>query len=135
MKKLLQWLKNSNSTTKVQESGLKISKNEIEKLKAVSEICHHHSNELYPGVKALEHCEDCNTKMCYMCGSKHLMLGHNVKCTSLLFYLKGQSISGICIQRLSKLMIILLIYLIEVIVGNSILITCNVLVVKLTNIN
>ena len=34
--------------------------------------CNLHNNDRFPNLKATEFCYSCNTKMCYMCGSKHI---------------------------------------------------------------
>lgn len=82
MKKIINWLKKGKSPSEkmIKEVKKDININEAEKISKTSGVCHHHNNDLFPNVKSIEHCEDCNTKMCYMCGSKHLMLGHSVKC-------------------------------------------------------
>lgn len=83
MKKFMKWVKGGNIPKSVMSDNSvssEIKKEEIERYDTASQVCHHHNNEQYPNIKAIEHCEDCNTKMCYMCGSKHMVLGHNVKC-------------------------------------------------------
>jgi hypothetical protein len=43
-------------------------------------ICTNHNQDLYPGVLALEYCETSNQHLCYMCSSKHILVGNRVRC-------------------------------------------------------